>query len=112
MKQTNIKRGDVFWGNFDPAKHTETQKTRPALIVSDDLLNGYSLRVMVAPITSQVKKIYWWDYPILLGEKECKIMIDQMRVFDKERLGSFLQKISDRDMKEIDVIIKRVLGII
>ncbi len=35
----SIKRGDVFWVNFDPTLGAEAQKTRPALVVSNDINN-------------------------------------------------------------------------
>ena len=52
------KRGDIYWVDLDPTKGTEIQKTRPGLIVSNDEANEFSSIVMVAPITSNVKKIY------------------------------------------------------
>ena len=111
MKQTNFKRGDIYWGDFDLARGSETKKIRPSIIVSHDLLNQYSLRVTVAPITSQIKKIYWWDYPIKVKGKDAKIMFDQLRVFDKSRLGSFIEHVSLPELKEIDAVIKKALGL-
>ena len=61
MKQIRIKRGDVFWVDFDPSKASEIQKKRPALICSNDIMNENSSRVIVAPITSNLKKIYSFD---------------------------------------------------
>ncbi len=58
MKQTIIKRGDIFWVDFDPSKATEIQKVRPSLIFSHDILNENSTRIIVAPITSNLKKVY------------------------------------------------------
>jgi len=33
----SIKRGDVFLVNFDPTVGAEAKKTRPALVVSNDI---------------------------------------------------------------------------
>lgn len=112
MKQMLIKRGDVFWVDFDPARATETQKTRPALICSHDILNENSSRIIVAPITSNLKKIYSFEYAINspTGLKG-KIMIDQMRSIDKSRLGKKIKTLSLKEMQEIDIIIKFILGI-
>lgn len=112
MKQMIIRRGDIFWVDFDPSKATEIQKIRPALICSHDIVNENSNRVIVAPITSNMKKIYSFEYPIknhssLLG----KIMFDQMRSVDKSRLGKKEGFFSIKEMNEIDLIIKFILGL-
>ena len=36
-----MKRGEVFWVNFDPSIGGEIQKTRPAVIISNDVSNAY-----------------------------------------------------------------------
>ena len=53
MKATP-RRGDIYWVALDPAIGTEIQKTRPAVIVSNDSCNRYGTRVVVLPITSNV----------------------------------------------------------
>jgi mRNA interferase MazF len=112
MKQTLIKRGDIFWVDFDPSKATEIQKTRPSIILSHDILNENSSRVIVAPITSNLKKVYLFEYaikdhPAVKG----KIMLDQMRTIDKSRLGKKAGSFSLKELQEIDVLVKFVLGI-
>ncbi len=88
MKQTIIKRGDIFWVDFDPSKATEIQKTRPSLVCSHDVLNENFKRIIVAPITSKLNKIYSFEYSIKNhSDVKGKIMLDQMRSIDKSRLG-------------------------
>lgn len=112
MKQILIKRGDIFWVDFDPSKATEIQKTRPAFVCSHDILNENSSRIIVAPITSKIKKIYSFEYVIKSHSSlEGKIMLDQMRSIDKSRLGKKICSLSLKEMQEIDVIIKFVLGL-
>lgn len=107
-----IKRGDVFWVDFDPSKATEIQKTRPAFVCSHDILNENSSRIIVAPITSNLKKIYSFEYAIKgFDGLEGKIMLDQIRSIDKSRLGKRISCLSLKEMQEIDAIIKFVLGI-
>jgi len=64
MKAISIKRGDIFWVDFDPSKATEIQKKRPALVCSHDILNENSARIIVAPITSNLKKVYSFEYAV------------------------------------------------
>lgn len=110
--KTNIRRGDIFWVDFDPAKASETQKTRPSLVCSHDILNEHSSRIIVAPITSNLKKIYSFEYEIdHHSEVKGKVMLDQMRSIDKSRLREKITTLSIKDMQDIDIIIKFVLGI-
>lgn len=87
MKQTPIRRGDIFWVDFDPSKATEVKKTRPAVICSHDLLNENSTRIIVAPVTSNLKKVYSFEYAIKESLINGKVMLDQIRSIDKSRLG-------------------------
>ena len=112
MKKTNIKRGDIFWVNFDPSKDTEIKKTRPSLVCSHDIMNENSSRIIVAPITSNLKRIYSFEYAVKEHkEVKGKIMLDQIRSIDKSRLGKKLGSLSVKDMKEVEEILKFVLGI-
>jgi mRNA interferase MazF len=112
MTQTNIKRGDVFWVDLDPAKHTEIQKTRPCLIISNDIMNENYTRVIVAPITSNIKKIYPFDYKLQENENlKGKVLLHQIRTVDKNRLGKKIGSLLVSELIEIDSIIELVLGI-
>lgn len=112
MGQTNIKRGDIFWVNFDPSSGTETKKKRPAIVCSHDDMNENSNRVIVAPITSNQKKVYSFEYAIN-GPSfvNGKAMIDQLKAVDKSRIGAKIGSIPLKEMDEIDLIIKFVLGL-
>jgi len=112
MKQTLIKRGDLFWVDFDPSKATEIQKIRLSIVCSNDILNENSSRIIVAPITSNLKKIYSFEYAIKgSAGLNGKAMLDQMRSIDKSRLGKKIGSLSLKEMQEIDYIIKFVLGV-
>ncbi len=53
-----MKRGEVWWVNFDPSVGGEIQKKRPAVILSNDASNKHLNRAQVIPLTSNVDGLY------------------------------------------------------
>lgn len=51
----NYQQGDIVYVNLDPAKGSETKKTRPCAVVSNNNYNRFFNTVMVAPISSSEK---------------------------------------------------------
>lgn len=105
------KRGEIFWVNLDPTIGSEIKKTRPAVIISNNAGNEASSRVIVAPITSSVKKVFPFEVPIEIKEKKGKILLDQMRAIDKMRLGGKLGICDQTILDQIDDAIKIVLAL-
>lgn len=106
-----MKRGEIWWINFDPSKGSEIKKTRPAVIVSNDIANQYSNRVQVIPATSVTKKLYPPECFIQVNGKRSKVMADQMMTVSKERLLEKIGDITQGEMVDIERIILLQLGI-
>ena len=49
-----VRRGDIYWVEFDPVKGSEQGGLRPALIVQHDVGNQYSPTTVVASISRTV----------------------------------------------------------
>lgn len=58
----NIKRGNVFLASLDPTIGNEINKTRPVIVISNDINNEFSNTVTVIPITSNTIKIYPFEF--------------------------------------------------
>jgi mRNA interferase MazF len=78
---------------------TEIRKPRPAVVVSNDWQNEVSKRVIVLPFSTNIKKVY---YPIELLIKSGKIMCDQVKSIDKQRLDQKLGQLDAETMLKVD----------
>ena len=80
-----VGRGEVWWVNLDPTVGTEINKTRPALVVSPDDMNGKLQRVIVAPLTSKGQALGCRPELVFQG-KNARILLDRIHGVDKRRL--------------------------
>ena len=82
-----MKRGEVWWVNFDPAVGGEVRSQRPAVVVSNDAANKHLNRVQAVPITSSVDRLYPSEAYVMVRAKKHKAMPDQLTTVSKIRLG-------------------------
>ena len=92
IKLSDIKRGEVYWVNLDPTVGTEIRKTRPALIISPDDMNAALPRVIIAPLTSHGQPLGCRP-ELMFDGKQARILLDQIRTIDKQRLAGKLGEI-------------------
>ncbi len=101
-----IKRGDVFLVNFDPTVVAEVRKTRPAVVVSNDINNAHSPILSIAPISSSVSRIFFFEVEIPAGlgglKVRSKIMPNQNRAVDKIRLIRKLGRLPEEVLSRMD----------
>ena len=105
-----MKRGDVWWVEFDPARGSEIRKTRPAVIVSNDSANRNLARVVVVPLTSNTSRQYPGEAIVTIAGTPSKAMADQIMAADKVRLTSQLARLSKDDMFAVENAIAVHLG--
>jgi len=105
-----MKRGEVWWVAFDPAVGSEIQKTRPAVIISNDAANRNLARVVVVPLTSNTDRVYPGEALVSVAGKAGKVMADQIMAADKTRLKSQIGAVAKADMVAIEGAILMHLG--
>ncbi len=110
------QRGEVYWVNLDPTIGSEIAKTRPAVIISNNVGNQFAERVIIAPLTTaNVTKIYPFEVKVEIGEggasQTSKILLDQIRTVDKTRLGAKLGALPLPRLEEINRAIRVSLAV-
>lgn len=105
-----MKRGEVWWVNFDPSIGGEIKKKRPAVIVSINISNKFLNRVQVIPLTSNTDRLYPAEAYVMIKGKPAKAMADQLMTVSKQRLSERMGSISKEDMENIEKAIMIQLG--
>lgn len=105
------KRGEIYWANLDPTVGTEINKKRPCLIISCDEGNEVSSRVTVAAITSTVKKVHPFEVKIQIKKIDRKVLLNQIRTIDKQRLDGKLGFLDSETMIQVDKALKIALAL-
>jgi len=118
MAAIQVKRGDIHYANLDPVVGRETGKTRPVLVIQNDIGNMYSPTTIIAVITEYSNKKA--SYPICVATKKKKnvlkkesiVNLAQIRTIDKKRLTTpKLGSLSKDTMKKVDDALKNSLAL-
>ena len=96
---------------FDPAVGGEIQKTRPAVVLSNNTANALLNRVQVVPISSQVARLYPAEAYVTLGGERRKAMADQITTISKRRLLRSIGTLGKDDLDDVGRIVSLQLGL-
>lgn len=112
----SLQEGDTIWVNLDPAKGTETKKTRPCLIVSNDNYNRHFNTILVVPISTSQKYLTekkFIESPLFVSIQGDKIhgtaLLQHVRAIDPSLRSDQkrVAKISHNEIINIQNIIKQ-----
>lgn len=116
-KLAQPQRGEIYLVSFDPTVGAEIQKTRPALVLQNNIANQHSPITIVAAVSSQ------FDDPLYPTEVlvqppeggltvDSVVLLNQIHSIDKQRLVKRLGKLTDETMALVDQAIQVSLGLI
>jgi mRNA interferase MazF len=117
-KAGHPRRGEIYLTALDPTLGREIQKTRPALIIQNDVSNRLSEITIVAPITSTVRFPLNPVHVLLTADDATGLsatsvaVFNQIRAVDRLRLVKRLGTVDPETLERVDDAIKISLGLI
>jgi mRNA interferase MazF len=111
------KRGSIHLANLNPAQGTEPGKTRPCVVIQNDLLNAAGHpSTTILPMTSQrIEGAAPLRYNINARDnlfQDSQILVDQARTIDNRRFASeALTELNQHELVQLEECLKIVLGI-
>lgn len=96
-----MKRYDVYLARLDPVEGSEMGKTRPVVIVSDDLRNRALPNVVCCPLTTHLHPDWRSRLQVRCGGLLGEIAVDQIRVLSKSRFTRKLGHVSTAKAEEL-----------
>ncbi len=112
------RRGDIYLVAFDPTIGHEIRKTRPAVVIQNDVSNQYSPITIVAAISSQFSDPpHPREVPLPVGtkaglQKPSAVILNQIRSIDRTRLLKRLGSLDAATMRRVDEALKISLGLV
>ena len=116
-KVSRPRRGEVYLVNFDPTVGAEIKKTRPALVLQNDIANRWSPITIVAAITSKFEDRRYPTEVLVRAaegglETDSVVLLNQIRSVDQSRLVRRLGALRAETMEEVDRALLVSLGLV
>ena len=115
-----MRRGEIVTVNPDPAHGSETSKTRPAVVVSNDAADATATRlgrgvITVVPVTSNIARVYAFQVLLPAGQtglpRDSKAQAEQIRSVAVERIGPRVGQLPAALITELDQALRIHLGL-
>lgn len=106
-----VKRGEIWWGKFDPTIGSEQGGIRPSIVIQNDTSNKSSATTIILPITSKKQNSKYTTNVLLPRsdsrlKKDSVILCNQIRTIDKARLIKKVSMLDQEILKRINKAIK------
>ena len=96
-----IRRGDIYYADLSPVVGSEQGGVRPVLVIQNDVGNRHSPTVICAAITSRMNKAKLPTH-VEIDAKRYRIVKDQIRTIDKQRLKDYVCRVDKELMRKVD----------
>lgn len=101
-----LKQYSIVLVNLDPTVGSEIKKTRPCVIISPNEINKFLNTIVVAPMTTNLKK-YPTRIAVKHNNKKGMIVLDQIRTIDTSRVVKVFDLLSKSEILKCKDIIRQ-----
>ena len=110
-----VHRGDVFYADMGVNVGSEQNGMRPVLVLQNDVGNEHSPTIIVAVLTSKVKKMYMPTH-VYVGARfglteESVVLTEQLSTIDRRRLRGYVGTVDRTTMRKVEQAIHISLGL-
>lgn len=110
-----FRRGDIILVDFDPAQQGEAAQTRPAIIVSNNLVADAHHVVVVVPLTSNLERVFTHE-TVLPNNRtgldyDSKVQVQYVRHLHKRRIVRVIGYVPADLMAEVDALLREYLAL-
>ena len=110
-----IKRGEIYWVDWNPGRGSEQVGKLPALIIQNDIGNKHSNTTIIAACSTALEKTYPFVVQLTAREsglpKNCSVNLSTIMTIDKSRLLDKAGELSEAKIAEVDAAIKNSLSL-
>lgn len=115
-----MRRGEIRLVDLDPARGSEADKRRPAIVVSNDGANTTAERlgrgvVTVVPVTSNIERLYPFQVLLPAGDtgldRDSKAQAEQVRSIAVERIGPTIGVVRGELLQSLDEALRLHLAL-
>lgn len=106
----NVRRYEIYCADLNPTVGSEICKTRPAVVVSLDVMNKHLETVVICPLTSKLHPSWRTRLQIQCAGRAAEIAVDQIRTISKSRLKQKIDRLPDCDAARLRQLITEMYG--
>ncbi len=111
----SYRRGDIYLADLNPFYGFEQGGVRPVLVLQNNVGNYFCPTLIVAPLTSQIKKPNQPTHFLLENvrglEKPAMVIAEQIRTIDKRRIRKYLGRLDHQTMEALAECLEVSLGL-
>ena len=108
------RRGDIYIANLNPFRGSEQGGTRPVLVLQNNDGNFYCPTLIVAPLSSKLKKQNLPTHYLLKKGRglmtDSIVELEQIKTIDKSRIERYIGKITPEQMSGVEEAVQKSLG--
>lgn len=109
------RRGDLYMANLNPFKGSEQGGTRPVLVLQNNDGNYYCPTLIVAPLTTKIKKqnqpTHYYLEKVRGLSAPSIVELEQIKTIDKMRIQRYIGKLLPDQMSGVEDALRCSMGL-